>query len=117
MMNIRYTKFEMPALKIEKEELAEIISKLLAGAKCFDFNGFLGTLSSYLLDSQIGFDIQPNTDYSGSWQIKDKALVREIVWDLIIERLITIGGNGNDEWPSLTITKKGELYFDTFRQQ
>jgi hypothetical protein len=114
-MNIRYTKFEMPTLKIDKEELVEIICKLLSGANGLDFNGFLGTLANHLLANQIGFDMQPNTDYCGSWQMKDKALVREIFWDFIIDRYLSPGGNGHDEWPSLTVTQKGKDYFSNFK--
>lgn len=37
----------------------------------------------------------------------DKTRVREIVWDLIIQRILTIGGHNNPEWPFLSLTEYG----------
>lgn len=39
---------------------------------------------------------------------RDSSLVREIVWDLIFEGVLTIGFNkANDKWPFISVSRKG----------
>lgn len=105
-------KFEMPYLTLSKVELEEVIYGLLANIDCsFDLNGFKQKLVSHLLANNIGFAIESNTTYSGSMQQKDESIVREILWDLIILRYLTPGGNGHDSWPTLTVTSRGKDFF------
>lgn len=37
----------------------------------------------------------------------DRTRVREIVWDLIIQRILTIGSHNNPDWPFLSLTEYG----------
>jgi hypothetical protein len=111
-MNHSIHRFEMPNLNISQEELTKIIYKMISQmSSSFDFNGFNNRLSSYLLDNKTGFDVEANTTYRGGMQQKDQNTVREIIWDLIISRYLTPGGNGNDAWPSLSITERGKRFF------
>lgn len=34
--------------------------------------------------------------------------MREIIWDLIIQRILTIGDYHNDNWPHLSVTEYGQ---------
>lgn len=43
-------------------------------------------------------------------QTEDENKIREIVWDLIIERVLTIGDYHNDSWPWLSLTEYGKKY-------
>ena len=111
-MNFSRHSYDMPHLNISPDELRTIVYKLISRLnQSFDFNGFINSLSNFLLNNQTGFKVEPNTTYSGEMQQKDKNLVREIIWDLIILRYLTPGGNGHDTWPSLSITDRGKLFF------
>lgn len=117
-MNYSVHKFEMPYLTLTKAELEKIIYHLLTSIDySFDFNGFKQRLASYLLTNNIGFEVEPNTSYTGSMQPKDENVVREIIWDLIILRYITPGGNGHDTWPALSITSRGKDFFSARNSQ
>lgn len=40
---------------------------------------------------------------------KDKIHIRQIIWDLIVERILTVGMDElNDDWPWLRLTEYGE---------
>ncbi|MCY1529392.1 hypothetical protein D9M68_645320 [compost metagenome] len=115
-MNYSIQKFEMPNLILTRDELQEIIYRLMAKIEySFDFNSFKQGLANHLLANNIGFEIEPNTSYSGSMKQKDEGIVREIIWDLIILRYLTPGGNGHDTWPTLTITSRGKDFFGTLK--
>lgn len=115
-MNYNIHKYEMPSLNIEKDELEKIICYLLSNMNgSFDYNGFLAILANHLLANNTGFALEENTTYSGQMQQKDKSMVREILWDLIVDRYLNLGGNGHDNWPSLTITLRGVSFFRSFK--
>lgn len=40
--------------------------------------------------------------------LQDQERTREIIWDLIIERIVTIGTSGNPSWPWLKLTDYGQ---------
>ena len=106
----------MPSLNIDRAELEQNINSLLSTFNgSFDFNSFTGALARYFIKEGKGFAVKSNTQYTGDLQQRDRALVREIIWDLIILRYLTPGGNGHDEWPSLTITSKGTDFFATIK--
>jgi len=39
---------------------------------------------------------------------QDEIKIREIIWDLIAERIITVGGDSSEAWPYLTLTDFGK---------
>jgi hypothetical protein len=115
-MNYTHYTNEMPDLNMSYEELKNIIQRLMGKiSSSFDFNSFTNRLSKHLIETGKGFVIKPNTEYSGDMKQQDKTVVREIIWDLIIDRYISLGGNGHDEWPSLTITARGQIFFSAFK--
>lgn len=115
-MTYRIFEGEMPPLNIEGDALREQICKLLSKSRgSFSFAGFTQSFSHHLLTNNIGFAIEPNTSYQGKMSFADIAKIREIIWDLIIERYLTPGGNGHDEWPMLTITTRGTVYFENYK--
>ena len=40
---------------------------------------------------------------------KDEIRVREIIWDLVVERVMTIGNNNGPAWPWLSLTEYGQI--------
>lgn len=116
-MNYTRHNFEMPDLNLSYTELKDIMQMLLSNySGSFDFNGLLQYLTRHLNENKIGFKMEPNTQYSGELQQRDKSLVREIIWDLIIDRYLSPGGNGHDQWPNISITSRGREFFETFKQ-
>lgn len=52
---------------------------------------------------------QGHVVYGGSFELSsmDQERVREIIWDLVIERVVTIGYPSNPAWPFLKLTEYG----------
>lgn len=50
------------------------------------------------------------SQYNSTLNEQDSNMVNEIVWDLIIERILTIGSNSaNPNWPFLRLTEYGKM--------
>ena len=104
---------DLPPLTLSHDELKRlVIAKFAANPGCYFFTSFINSLSSDLAENVTGFKAEPNTQYSGGLGSTDKARIREIIWDMIIDRHLTIGGNGHDEWPNFTVTERGRAYFE-----
>lgn len=82
------------------------------------YNSILSGVAQLLVSKQLAKD----TEYYSSPYMKstpeltniDADLVNEIVWDLIIERVLSIGANkGNSSWPFLRLTRYGKTLANT----
>jgi hypothetical protein len=105
---------QMPRLSLSQEELTTVVRKLLANSSdTFDFNTFVKSVANYLIKENIGFKAEPHTTYQPNLDYSSIALIREVIWDHIILRYLTIGNYGRDEWPALTITQRGKLFFES----
>ena len=111
-MNQHTYEGQMPRLTLTYQELSEIVQQLLARVdSTFDFNSFVKTVANYLVQNKTGFTFSANTSYKPEMDWHDVAIIREIIWDFIILRYVTIGSYGHDTWPSLTVTLRGKAFF------
>jgi hypothetical protein len=110
---------DYPPIDLSTEELKNLVIKQFTkDASSFNFSSFTNySLLSYLKMNNIGLVIPPNTTYQGGLDTKDCSRVREIIWDLIIERYLTVGSHGQDSWPNFSITERGRAYFNELNAQ
>lgn len=112
-MNITHEIYgDLPPLTLSTDDLKKLLISLFrANSGTFYFTSFINYVSSHLISRGQGFKAAPNTKYSGGLGQGDQARIREIIWDMIIDRHLTIGGNGHDDWPNFSVTERGKLYF------
>ena len=114
-MNMRYEVIggDLPPLNISPEILTQLlVNQFAAHPGSYYFTSFLDNLASQINTSRIGMDPGDNSLYKGaSLNQGDQARVREIVWDMIIARYLTIGGTGHHDWPNFSVTERGKAYF------
>lgn len=102
----------LPSLNCSEEEFRNIVVSVLChSSDTLNFSMFLNQFSTKVVRDGIGFIQKPSTKYEGIICIKDQDIVREIIWDLIVERYLSVGANGHHEWPSFSVTKRGRAYF------
>ncbi|TDQ79757.1 hypothetical protein [Sphingobacterium yanglingense] len=101
----------LPNLNLTYDELKVLVAELLSNCSTFDFIPFINALSEHVKVNKTGIEIDKDTVYTGGLSQTDTSRVREIIWDFIVDRYITLGGNGHDTWPTLTITERGKAYF------
>jgi hypothetical protein len=110
---------DYPPIGLTTEELRKVVIKQFTkDSNNFTFSNFTNyNVLSYLKQYNIGLVIPPNTTYKGGLNLKDRARIREIIWDLIIDRYLTIGSYGEDSWPNFTITERGHKYFGSINNE
>lgn len=101
----------LPDLTLAHDQLKDLVAKLLSGYLIFDFSPFTNHLAEHINANGIGLQLDKQTIHTGGLSQRDTARVREIIWDFIIDRYITPGGNGHNTWPTLTITEREKVYF------
>lgn len=102
---------DLPRIQMSKNGLTELTYKVLSpNSSSFQFNDLLGAIARYLLANRAAYAIPDNTDYNEVLDQTDRAKVREVIWDLIVLRYLTIGDYHNDEWPHLSITDSGKEF-------
>ncbi|WP_316757461.1 hypothetical protein [Pedobacter aquatilis] len=105
-----------PPINLPTSELRKVIIKKF-GPKTtsFQFQSFCDyNVFHYLKSKGIGLTVSQNTIYKGGLDKGDCVRIRQIIWDLIIERYLTIGSYDNDSWPYFTVTERGHIYFDEY---
>lgn len=106
----------IPEIKIPYEELKSLVINAIK--KCgnsFEFNNFCNILGSIAVKDGIVKNPNPSNFQAIYFplQKKDENKVREILWDFIIERVLTIGDYHNDSWPHLSLTAYGEKVMES----
>lgn len=107
---------KVPELQIPFEELKSlVINSIRSHGTSFEFMNLCNTIGQKAVKQGIVNNPHP-TNYQGfdfSLQKKDENKIREIIWDLIIERVLTIGDFHNDSWPHLSLTEYGEKMIES----
>ncbi|WP_462265734.1 hypothetical protein [Mucilaginibacter sp.] len=104
---------ELPQLTLSSEELFQILKTVLKGVSgSIDFGTIKSRIANHIVKFQIGFSAASDISYTPTLNEIDVSRVREAVWDLIIMRYLTVGSYGSDVWPSLTVTERGQAYFN-----
>lgn len=107
-MGVTHYKNEMPELVLDKSELRELVIESFASqGTSFQFDGLCRYIAHELSSKQTGFVAETNTIYQPILNRKDVGKIREIIWDLIVLRYLSIGDYYNDTWPYLSITALG----------
>lgn len=88
---------------VSYNELTKFVKHEIKGRTSFDFNNLVDDVYRNQI-SEKDDSPSPKTYYKNS--------IREIIWDLIIERTLTIGDYNNNEWPHLTVTERGNINLD-----
>lgn len=101
----------IPKLNIPLTELRSLVLEALKSYdSSFDFKNFCNNLGSLAVKKEIVQN--PNTPgFQTAYfplQKEDENRVREIIWNLVIEQVLTIGGYHEDTWPHLSVTEYGK---------
>lgn len=102
---------QIPNIDIPFEELKHIILECIKKqGGSFEFKNFCNAVGAYAVKSGIVADPNPSGHQAIYYplQKRDEDRVREILWDLIIERVLTIGAYSGDTWPWLSVTDYGK---------
>src|SRR5690606_14177692 len=97
-------------LDIPYEELKHLVLQSLKGGTSFQFRSICNSIGVLAVRNKIITDPNPPGHQTLSYplQKQDENKVREIIWDLITERILTIGDYNNDLWPWFSLTEYGE---------
>lgn len=69
----------------------------------------LGDSSQFIyVCNAVARKVKKSTNFSISVSPYDKEMIRQIMWDLIIERVLTIGTYNEDSWPWFSLTEYGK---------
>lgn len=117
---IRYESIggDLPPLRLSLENLTQLlINQFGTHPGTYFFTSFLDQIAAQIIKDRIGFDTgNTNTYTRASLNQGDQAKVREIVWDMIVDRHLTIGGAGHHDWPNFTVTERGKVYFQAHQK-
>ncbi|WP_430816398.1 hypothetical protein [Carboxylicivirga sp. RSCT41] len=101
---------EITNLKIPYEEFKSlVIEAIKSHGESFQFVNLQITIAQLAIKKELVQNPFPPNHFGGTpWLTnKDKNRVREVLWDLITERVLTIGDYSNDSWPFLSLTDYG----------
>lgn len=107
---------KVPELKIPFEELKSlVIDSIRSHAPSFEFMNLCNTVGNKAVKKEIVKNPHPANYQAISYtlQKRDENRVREIIWNLIIERVLTIGDFYHDSWPHLSLTEYGEKVLES----
>lgn len=95
------------------EEIRSLVLEALKDSPQTQYENLCNTVARIAVSKQLVPNPRGNMSYSGGdfyLQSCDKDKVREIIWNLIIERIMTIGMNSsNPSWPFLRLTDYGQV--------
>lgn len=101
----------IPRLNIPLTELRSLVLEGLKNSNgSFDFKNFCNSIGSLAVSKEIVQNPNPQGFQTMYFplQKEDENRVREIIWNLIIEQVLTIGGYNEDTWPHLSVTDYGK---------
>ena len=102
---------EIEKIDLPYEEIRHyVVENLRKSGGSFEFKNFCANLARLLVDKKVVKN--PNAPgFQGinfNLNIRDENTIREIIWDFIIQRVITIGDYQNSSWPHLSLTEYGK---------
>ncbi len=101
----------IPEIIIPYEELKSlVIDSIKNNGLSFEFKNLCNLIGNLAVKKELvksPYELGFQATYF-PLQKNDENKVREILWDLIIERVLTIGDYHNDSWPHLSVTEYGE---------
>lgn len=100
----------VPNINIPYEELKHLVINSLKGGSSFQFKTFCNNIGYTAVKMELVKNPNPPNFQALYYplQKKDENKVREIIWDLITERILTLGDYNNDTWPWFSLTEYGE---------
>lgn len=107
---------EIAELKIPYEELKHLtIDVILNSGNSFQFKNIVNAVGHLAIKQGIAENPNPQGFQALSFPLQqvDENRVRQVLWDLIIERVLTIGDYHNDSWPWLSVTDYGKAAFSS----
>ena len=112
-MNYKIYESQMPKLSINDEELKKVVFNAISNfsSSGFQFINLTNNIGATICSERIGLSGNEFTTYEPKLDRADIARIREIIWDYIILRYVTIGNYYHDEWPHLSLTESGVAYF------
>lgn len=102
---------EIETLNLSYEELKSyVVENIRASGDSFEFKNFCGNLAKLLVDKGVVNNPHPkgHQGMHHNLNIADENKVREILWDFIIQRVLTLGDYHNASWPYLSLTEYGK---------
>lgn len=109
---------EIPHINIPFEELKHLVLNCIKQQDdSFEFKNFCNTVGDYAIKMKIVTNPNPKGHQAIHFplQKQDEDKVREIIWDLIIERVLTIGAYSGDTWPWLSVTSYGKKAINSIK--
>lgn len=101
----------VPEINIPYDELKSlVIDSIKEHGNSFEFKNLCNGIGNKVVKRGIVKSPHPDNFQAIYFplQKKDENRIREILWDLIIERVLTIGDYQNDSWPHFSLTEYGE---------
>jgi len=103
----------VPEINIPYDELKSlVIDSIKEHGNSFEFKNLCNGIGNKVVKRGIVKSPHPDNIQAIYFplQKKDENRIREILWDLIIERVLTIGDYQNDSWPHFSLTEYGEKF-------
>ncbi len=98
----------LPEMKISPENVRKFILQSVNQRVSFRYSQICGDVAAFSIQNKLISDSTPSFGYS--LHDNDRALVREVIWDLIVERILTVGNYISDQWPHLSVTERGRHF-------
>ncbi|RYD52039.1 MAG: hypothetical protein EOP52_07600 [Sphingobacteriales bacterium] len=95
----------LPEIKNSPDHLRKFVLQSINQRVNFQYNQICGDVAAFAIQHKLVSHAPNSSGYS--LHDVNKSWVREVLWDLIIERIITIGNKNGDEWPWLSVTERG----------
>lgn len=106
----------IPDINIPYIELKSlVIDSIKEFESSFEFNVLCNTVGSKAVIKEIVKNPYPPNHQGMTFRLQkhDENRVREVLWDLIIERVLTIGDFQNSSWPFLSLTEYGKKVIES----
>lgn len=102
---------EIPHINIPfKESRYIVLDAMNRYGKSFEFKNLCNFIGAKAVKDGLVKNTNPDNFQALYYPLQksDENRVREIIWNLIVERVLTIGDYHNDSWPWLSLTEYGE---------
>lgn len=107
---------QIPSINVPYEELKHLVLDVIRqSGDSFQFKGLCNSIGNFAVSRKIVSNPNPTGFQTFDYPLQktDENRVREVLWDLIIERVLTIGDYHNDSWPWLSVTAYGKKALDS----